>query len=501
MRRTAVEMAALAALLLGGALAYGQQADPREAPPPAVVAPAAAADKPKDAPPKSKLEEMLQKALQDNPDLRLAAAKVAEAEAELNRARLLVVQKVGAAYQAIEAQKAAVEGAAAELNELKNIAKSGAGSSADMRAAEQKLIDAKAKLATLEAEMPYLLGKQPEGKIDAQIRLWLDSKGASPAEPSDAVLLRRYYLDLLGRLPTKEEQAAGVGGLKGALGGGMGATGGGFGALGGGMGALGGGFGALGGGLGQLGGGGGVGGGVLGGGPFNPEDEAPKPVPVLGKTAERIRAALDKPFSLDLKKAKLSTVIAEVSAAFQKANPGLLIKCNFPPDQLGEELENVRFDEMPFGAVLVWIEDSVGNGAVVVRDYGLVIAPMGELPPGAPTLHDFWKGAKGEEKAPAKDQSVNSPSAPSISGLVDNVASTGLVQLNLGSDIGIVKGNILEVIRLDKDTTLPWSKHKYLGRVRVVAVSAKESVAEPVDKMPEPLKTGDWVTTTRIYSD
>src|SRR5947209_6850608 len=46
------------------------------------------------APGKSKLEEMLEQALRDNPDLKVAAAKAQEAEAELNRARLAVVQKV-----------------------------------------------------------------------------------------------------------------------------------------------------------------------------------------------------------------------------------------------------------------------------------------------------------------------------------------------------------------------------------------------------------------------
>ena len=66
---------------------------------------AADKDKPKEAPAKSKLEEMLEKVLHDNPDVRLAAAKVAEAEAEFSRARLLVVQKVASAYQAVEAQR------------------------------------------------------------------------------------------------------------------------------------------------------------------------------------------------------------------------------------------------------------------------------------------------------------------------------------------------------------------------------------------------------------
>ena len=121
---------------------------------------------------------------------------------------------------------------------------------------------------------------------------------------------------------------------------------------------------------------------------------------------------------MDLKDAKLSEVIAQLSAAFQKANPGLLIKCTISPDQLDSQpLVNVKFEEMPFGAALVWIEDSAGGARVVVRDYGLVITSVDDMPPGAPTLHDFWKGAKGEEKAPVKDQSLNSP-AEQVNGVV-----------------------------------------------------------------------------------
>jgi hypothetical protein len=361
MRRTAVEMAALAALLLGGALACGQPAAPPAAG--AGGAPAAGADKPKDAPAKSKLEEMLQKALQDNPDLRLAAAKVAEAEAELNRARLQVVQKVGAAYQAVEAQKAAVESAAAELQETSTAYKAATVSQATVRAAEQKLLDAKAKLAALETEMPYLIGKQPANNavsasgamMGAMMGGGIGSPGAGGITPGGGALEGRF----------------------GGLGGGLGQGGGGLNQLGGGLGQLGGGLGALGAGL----------GGALGG------DSAPKSVPVLGPTADRIRAALDKPFSLDVKEANLSEVIANVSTAFQKANPGLLIKCNFTQGQLDEKPISVKFDQMPFGAVLVWIEDSAPNSLVVVRDYGLVIAPNDQLPPGAPSLHDFWNAA------------------------------------------------------------------------------------------------------------
>ena len=59
MRKEAVRAVALAALLLGVAVTWAQQPAP----------PAAAdKDKPKEAPAKSKLEEMLEKALHDNPD-------------------------------------------------------------------------------------------------------------------------------------------------------------------------------------------------------------------------------------------------------------------------------------------------------------------------------------------------------------------------------------------------------------------------------------------------
>lgn len=436
MRRTVVEMGALAALLLGGALTWGQ-----EAAPPAAVTTPASTDKPKEAPAKSKLEEMLQQALQNNPDLRLAAAKVAEAEAELNRARLKVVQRVGAAYQAVEAQKEAVEDAAAELNDLKKLVATGAASSTEMRAASQKLIDAKGKLAALETEMPYLLGKQPANII------------ASPAGAMGGM---------------------GLSGFTGYLGGG-GLPG---------MGQLGGGFGAL-------------GGGRLSDPTADAGDPTAKPVPVLGKTAERIRAALDKPYSSDLKKAKLSQVVADVSAAFQKANPGLIIKCNFTPDELdSREVDNVQFDKVPFGAVLVWIEDSVSLSRVVVRDYGLVIASAEGVPQGAPSLHGFWKLGQEDEKWPTKEQSSNAP-AKNVEGVVESINANGLVRITIGSDAGVAKGDTFEVYRLDAKAL---EQSKYLGRIKIIETAEKSAVGKPVRKMAGPVQVGDNVSS-RILGD
>ena len=75
---------------------------------------------------------------------------------------------------------------------------------------EQKLIDAKAKLASLEAELPYLLGQQTAG-LDAKIlRTWLDKDAQQPPDAGNAEMLRRCYLDVTGRLPTPDELAAGA---------------------------------------------------------------------------------------------------------------------------------------------------------------------------------------------------------------------------------------------------------------------------------------------------
>ncbi len=165
MRRTVVETAlrrgrvlgaTLLALVVGGSLALGQQ-DPLKG--------TAAPPKPP-APAPSSLEEMLAKALKDNPDVRVAEAKVGEAEAELNRIRLAVTQKVVVLYHALESHKAQVAAAEANLQRVQLLGR--AALPAEIEAARAELVQAKAKLAQIEAEMPYLLGKQPGRPADAR---------------------------------------------------------------------------------------------------------------------------------------------------------------------------------------------------------------------------------------------------------------------------------------------------------------------------------------------
>ncbi|HEY7327142.1 MAG TPA: hypothetical protein VH592_05870 [Gemmataceae bacterium] len=113
----------------------------------------------KAAPDKSKLEDMLAEALRNNPDIRVAAAKLAEAEAKLNRTRVQVTQQVVTLYQSIVSQRALVEVSQKKYDRLTELVRRAAVDPVSLDEASATLTVAKAKLAELEAQMPGLLGK------------------------------------------------------------------------------------------------------------------------------------------------------------------------------------------------------------------------------------------------------------------------------------------------------------------------------------------------------
>src|SRR5262249_44842404 len=105
----------------------------------------------------------------DNPDIRVAETKVREAEAELNRTRLLVTQKVVSLYHAIESQKALIQIAETDLAQAHRKVRTGVEHPDIVLKPQQALAIAKAKLAELEAEIPYLLGKPSQAAWKTQI--------------------------------------------------------------------------------------------------------------------------------------------------------------------------------------------------------------------------------------------------------------------------------------------------------------------------------------------
>jgi hypothetical protein len=159
----------LAGLLSGSAMALGQQ-PPGANPPPAKPAPPQ--QKPAQAP---ALDQMIADALRHNPDIRIAESKVHEAEAVLNQTRLQVIQKIVTIQHALEAQRALVHLQEQQLRRCEQLHQTNAVPDEVVEAARQKLTAAKGKLSEIEAELPYLLGKQDAVRLSAGLRLLLKS--------------------------------------------------------------------------------------------------------------------------------------------------------------------------------------------------------------------------------------------------------------------------------------------------------------------------------------
>src|SRR5262249_27248188 len=119
---------------------------------------------------------------------------------------------------------------------------------------------------------------------------------------------------------------------------------------------------------------------------------------------------------------------------------------------------------------------------VVVRDYGLLIAPVDKLPPNAVTLADFLKSKPAAETV-AKNETP-------VEGKVTQVDGK-LMTLSIGADAGLALGDTLEAFRTD-------GKPAFLGTLKVVEVTPTASVAEAVGKLSAAVKVGDKVVKGKI---
>jgi hypothetical protein len=113
------------------------------------------------------LAQLLEQALQNNPDIQAAEAQVHEAEAKLNQVRLKTLSKVTSQYQEIRAQQAVSREAEQRHERIRRLRESNAVSMEEVASSEVNLQKAKADLARAEAELPYLIGQAPRtGKDD-----------------------------------------------------------------------------------------------------------------------------------------------------------------------------------------------------------------------------------------------------------------------------------------------------------------------------------------------
>jgi hypothetical protein len=386
-------------LLLAGA-APGQQSAPGQSSTPPAEAP----------PAKSRLEEMLAQALRSNPDVRVAAAKVSEAEAELNRVRLQVVQKVVQAYQAVEAARAMADFRAKEYQRIKELADKGSVTEQVVSEREKMLAAAKAEFATAEAELSYLLGMQPDG---SRYSMGLTLQGhivGELADPDGAVRQWMY-------IPSVRRRAA------------------------------------------------------------------------EGPAVDKIRKALERPVSVDLKDGTVKKLLGTVIEAAPDVHIQLPSLTERDPQKPFGSADarwpdtkvSVHLDNIPLAAVLQLAEDLMPGYRFVVRDYGLLLTREDHLPPGAPLLHEFRKGEPGAASA-------KNPPAENVEGLIKQIdAKSGLVTITLGSDAGLAKGHTLEVFRLSPAP-------KYLGTIRIVEVTATQAVGRPTERTAA-LQLGDRVAS------
>jgi outer membrane protein TolC len=106
------------------------------------------------------LDEVLQAAMSYHPDIRVAEAKVRASQAELDRARLDVAQRVIDFYGQWREQQRALASAEAGLRLAEQRQKVGRPVDEIIRARE-RVEAGRARLRELEAQLPFLLGRPP----------------------------------------------------------------------------------------------------------------------------------------------------------------------------------------------------------------------------------------------------------------------------------------------------------------------------------------------------
>ena len=257
---------------------------------------------PKNAPHRlASLEEMLAAALKYNPDIRIVEMKLRDDEAELNRARLRVMQKIIALHHALQAQQATVERDQSKVRRLTDLVRQGAQQTSVLEEAKQELAQAESKLSELESELPYLLGKQAAGLAQETVRSEV-------------------------QFGTQRFPAASV-----------------------------------------------------------------RPA-----VAARIHKALDTTVTAAYRDVPLRDVLK----GLEEKVPGVPFQRNLALRDLDQVKVSLRLGEVPLGAALQALADTVPGLRMVVRDYGILVTWEHQVPLGSVRLYDFWKG--GEKAPPAK---------------------------------------------------------------------------------------------------
>lgn len=121
----------------------------------------------KDALP-AKLPDMIARALDTNPDIRVARAKLAEVQAELRRLELQVTRDVVSMNSARLAKLESIATVERELVRKEAMVKQGTVPLSAVSGVRMQLIEARGGLQEVEAELHYICGVGIEGRSEAQ---------------------------------------------------------------------------------------------------------------------------------------------------------------------------------------------------------------------------------------------------------------------------------------------------------------------------------------------
>ena len=393
------------------------------------------------------LDEMLAAALKGNPDIRVAEAKVHEAEAELDRVRLQVMQKVISLRPSVDGQKGAVKRAEVAYESMSKAVDNKQASQDELRLSAASLAQEKGKLAALDAEIQSLAGRVGHGFAQGGI---IEGKESVVLPLSGSAFRNRLAAVEVAFSPEgKTVSAQGADGTVRV-------------------------WDAQTGKLMTL---------------FTPATGAANSA--KGPMAERIRQALDKPITLKVQNGSL----AEILGIIRQQAPGIPFHTVMGEEEMSRKL-NLQFDSIPLGALLQAVEDSFQATVwFFVRDYGILVTSS-DAPAGAVNIHNFWKGSidGGGKLNPGWGSKSGASDGrklpPEVEGIVKEVDEKGRVgKIGLGSDAGVSAGQTLEVYRLEPEPT-------YLGAVRVISVQPAESVVEQVSPFRTTIKSGDRVTSS-----
>ena len=135
-------------------------------------------------------------ALANDPDVKMARAKIQLAEAELAKARLAVTLKVVTLKTTIELHKTAVEVATQQYKLAATRVTAGGGTQTELLDARVMLLRAQAPLATAEAELRLLTGGAAVAAADAAVKVGLD-RLAEQSVLERKILLEHVVLELV----------------------------------------------------------------------------------------------------------------------------------------------------------------------------------------------------------------------------------------------------------------------------------------------------------------